>query len=78
MIKSRLALADIGLNPEVRLKELILQGEKAIITEIVKQLHDHDRSQFEASNITIKSKPSARQKGFAVDVKKINFNKTPE
>ena len=92
-------MSDIGLSLEPRLKELILQGEKAIILEVVKQLHNYDlgrldvsqsrlsgsqsrleasQSMLQSSSITIKPRPSAKVKGFSLDVKKVNFTKTPE
>ena len=50
----------------------------------MKQLHDHDifkidmsQSKLEVSGITIKSRPNAKQKGFTLDIKKVNIAKTP-
>lgn len=38
----RLAFESVGLKLDVRLKELILQGEQALIVEILRQLYDRD------------------------------------
>jgi hypothetical protein len=63
-----------------RIKELILQGEQALIVEVVRQLHERDETKEEDNKISIRMKSSMRVKGHpqAVDIKKINLSKDPE
>lgn len=72
-----------------RIKNLILQGESALITEIVKQLFDRDENKDEKGmkSVTINEKPKAVAqlngkiapvKNNTLDIKKINLQKNPD
>jgi hypothetical protein len=77
----RLAIDSVGLKLDTRIKELILQGEQALIVEVLRQLHERDPRAGEGAKVTIRTKVSGRSKvghTQAVDVKKINLSKDPE
>lgn len=63
-----------------RIKELILQGEQALIVEVVRQLYERDENKEANNKVSIRMKSSMRVKGHtqAVDIKKINLSKDPE
>lgn len=63
-----------------RIKELILQGEQALIVEVVRQLYERDENKDANNKVSIRMKSSMRVKGHtqAVDIKKINLSKDPE
>lgn len=75
---------------DARIKDLILQGETALVVEVVKQLYEKDSKKDEAAIKKIvvleragnKSEKSANVKpagkGNTVDIKKINLQKDPE
>jgi hypothetical protein len=76
-----LAIDGVGLKLDIRIKELILQGEQALVVEVLRQLHERDPNKQENSSIVIKQKISGKtSSGHAqvVDVKKINLSKDPE
>lgn len=74
-----MALSEVGLSFDARIKELILQGEEALIVEVVKQLYERDDNKTEHSKVSIRSRIIAKNKGSQVfDAKKIDFKKNPE
>jgi len=56
---SRLCFDDLRLQFDPRIKELILQGELALITEIVRQLYERDENRDEKrmKEVLINRKP---------------------
>ncbi len=56
---SRLCFDDLRLQFDPRIKELILQGELALITEIIRQLYERDENRDEKSmkEVLINRKP---------------------
>jgi hypothetical protein len=56
---SRLCFDDLRLQFDPRIKELILQGELALITEIIRQLYERDENRDEKrmKEVLINRKP---------------------
>ena len=56
---SRLCFDDLRLQIDPRIKELILQGELALITEIIRQLYERDENRDEKrmKEVLINRKP---------------------
>jgi hypothetical protein len=75
---------------DTKIKDLILQGEGALVVEILKELHDKDENQDEASKASVKIPDNRKQgiktdqqappapKGAALDLRKVDLQKTPE
>lgn len=86
----RLSFDDLDIRFDTRIKDLILQGETALVVEVVKQLYEKDLKKDEAgmkkvlvlekagnkSEKSMNIKPAG--KGNTVDIKKINIQKDPE
>lgn len=79
-MRGRLAFDAIGLKLDTRIKELILQGEQALIGEVVRQLYERDEHRPPPAKLTVRMRSAGRQRGQtqAVDIKKINLSKDPE
>lgn len=76
----RLAFDAIGLKLETRIKELILQGEQALVVEVLRRLYERDEHRPEGK-IAVRMRSAERHKAGkaqAVDIKKINLTKDPE
>lgn len=75
-----MAFDAIGLKLEARIKELILQGEQALVVEVVRQLFERDEHRGAAGHVTVRMRSGERRRGQAqaVDIKKINLSKDPE
>ena len=51
MCDCRISFEDLRMKFDTRIKDLILQGQIALIVEILKQLYDHDDNKnFEEMN----------------------------
>jgi hypothetical protein len=77
----RLAIDTVGLKLDNRIKELILQGEQALVVEVIRQLHERDPNKEASYEVKIKAKVTGKSSSGhtqAVDVKKINLTKDPE
>ena len=85
--KFRLCFEDLRMQFDSRIKDLIIQGEYALIPEILKQLFERDenKNEKEMKNIVINEKSSSRvdskgrtqPKSNTLDVKRINLQKDP-
>lgn len=83
----RLCFDDLQLQFDPRIKDLILQGEGALIPEIIKQLYDRDDNKDEKrmrelvvnqktlAKSEVKNKTLGKQN--TLDIKRINTQKNP-
>jgi hypothetical protein len=74
---------------DTRIRDLILQGESALVAEIIKQLYDRDEHKDEkgmkavplvskAQAAKTDAKAKATQKSNTLDIKRINVSKNPD
>lgn len=88
LLRSRLCFDDLRMQFDQRIRDLILQGESALIPEILKQLYDRDEHKDEKTmkgiiinqkTLLNKSEIKSKNPGKlnTLDIKKVNLQKNP-
>lgn len=69
---------EYGVKIDSRIKELILQGEHALVVDLIGKLYEKDESKEDVEQIAIKRKVIGKKAVQAVDVKRIDMTRDPE
>lgn len=73
-----MALDAYGVKVDSRIKDLILQGEHALVVDLIGKLYERDEFKEDVEQITIKRKVIGKKIVQTVDVKRIDMTRDPE
>lgn len=66
------------MKVDSRIKDLILQGEHALVVDLIGKLYERDEFKEDVEQITIKRKVIGKKIVQTVDVKRIDMTRDPE